>query len=824
MGNNRACYEPGKIYTGVVSGCEHGDQLYHVSLDGGDTIHNCLWAAGMFSGLFGFKTTFYPPLGTRVSVLAGQPSFIISTLPSARRDPSGGEERIMTSTGKGRGGFNGNSNTRAGRFHTPPSDMLEGEFEIGNEIGVAIQFLTNLISLKGSERAKVEVHLLNDMVRIVSDTFKHFNAFGDHQIYNDGGLNVRWDGTSRDWEALGIANSKSKKTNIEGKKVKFDDDLYWSGRWRYSQFVGFLGDFVHTFVTDPQTAMSNIGASATNRAAKSRLWMGSDGTLLAQSVTEIALERVCRIVTPNENKRWDDPEGLKKSAWKKMVESSKQFTKVWDYGKGYKDIYQASFQLREYARWLSNYHSYARFHQYENATDGDPEWKVGGESDVQHEWTGKEPEVESVNKHLGTPSFDTYACIRIMRDGSIISWDGYGSACSMTRGLVQVSSTRHLEFSAAGDIRMTAGNDIYLKARRHIEITAVVGGIVTKARTMWKALCEWGTIWLKSDAVDPDKETPPTPDDPDNDPKPEVHSAAILLDASKGRTIINGNRKILMQCYGAPDSDTATDDSASVVIQSKQQDVRSVGQRHAVLKSQSNVATVDGVKGVVLFGPKLNSNAYVFDVSGKFTVKGGTVNAISVRAKSVAGTNKVAGPTPVAWVKKGGSPGYHEHGNHVSIPTDKDTPEFASSGDVEPLTLYKDVKLKYKTGFTKDNEEGPTWKFGIDDYDWTYNDSYNLTNGSSEIRIQPLAQQRIVFDSTLSAFYDTWTFATADKLKSGPRTEQDYPYPGLNAKQLTHDSEAEELHKPSAKNHSEFDPSIKTNLTASSIVFKFLKK
>jgi hypothetical protein len=824
VGNNRACVEPGKIYTGQVSTCLHGDQLYHVAIDGGGMLENCLWAAGMFSGLFGFKTTFYPPVGTRVSILAGNPSFIISTLPSGRRDSTGGEERIMTSTGEGRGGFDGGSKTRAGRFHTPPMDMLEGEFEIGNEVGVAIQFLSNLIAIKGSERAKIEAHLLDDMVRIVSDTFKHFNAFGDYQIYNDGGLNMRWDGTSREWEGLGLSDESSQKADISNRKVNFTDDLYSTGRWRFSQFVGFLGDFIHTFVSDPQVALSNIGDSASPRAGKSRVWMGNDGTILAQSVTEIALERVCRIVVPVEKKRWDDPDGLKKSAWKNMVNSGKQFTKVWNYGSNYKDVYKASFQLREYARWLSHYHSYARFHQYATASSGSPEWEVGGESDVNHSWTNREPDVEQTNQHLGPAYLDAYACIRIMRDGAILCWDGYGSAISMVRGMVQVSSTRHLDFQAAGDIRLVAGNDIYIKARRHVEITAIVGGIIAKSRTMWKALCEWGSIWLKSDAVDPEKESPPSPDDPQNDPEPEIHDAAIILDTSRGKTIVNSKRKVLVQCYGQPDSDDLSDTSASVIIQSKQQDVRGIGKRCAMIKAETKLCTVEGRKGIAIWGPKVNLNASVFDINKQFTYKNGTLNAIKIRANVIGAQSRLAGPLPVAWVDRNQlRPGYHRHGNHVSQPSGSDTPQFATGTDTEPGDTYKGLNITYRSGFTQDGEEGPIWNFNINDYDWKqYNDSFG--NTGTDDMIQSLAQQRINFDDTLSGYYSDWSFSSIDKLKNGPRTESDTPFPGANGKHLTHESGQDPLHTPTSKTHAEFAPDIKTDLKSTSITFKFLKK
>lgn len=365
-----------------------------------------------------------------------------------------------------------------------------------------------------------------------------------------------------------------------------------------------------------------------------------------------------------------------------------------------------------------------------------------------------------------------------------------------------------------------------MKARRHVEITASVGAIITKARTAWKALCEWGTIWLKSDAVDPKKEAIPTPDDVVNDPKPEVHSAAIILDSSKGRTIVSGKRKILVQCYGTPDSaEDLTDDTASVVIQSRHQDTRLVGNRLALLKAESKFATVEGSLGVVLKGPKLLSNASIFDINQQFTIKSGVVNTIKIRAAGISATARLAGPTPVAWVSKQLKPGYHRHGNHVSEIEGSDTAELATSGDIQLRSEYDQIKLKYKSGFDSDNsEEGPTWKFSIEDYDWTYNDSYGLTNGKKEVRIQPLAQQRIVFDTSLNSYYTDWDFAAIDKLKEAPRTDQVFPYPGRSINHEVHIGTAEPLHAPSEKLHNEFSPNIKTALTRAPMTIKFLKK
>lgn len=777
----RAIFETGKLYTGIITSALHADQVYDVEVDGIEQPIQCIWGAGMFSAFLGFKTSWLPTVGTRVAVLGGSPAIIIKTLPNDPPDILSGENAILTGTAEDQSSLKDGEN-RAGKFHTIPNDLLEGEFEISNTIGVAIRFLTTLIQLKGSERAKVEAHLLDDMVRIVSDTFKHFTCFGDYQIYNDGGLNVRWDGTSREHEAWGNNNPNEPRLDLDNNEVTFDEDLTKSGRWRFTQFIGFCGDFIHEFVTDPGGVLNDIG---TKRAGKSRFWRGNDGTMLMQSVTEIAIERVVRIPVPLERKRWDDPEGVLKKNWQQMVDTSKEFTRVWNFGANNKDIHKATYLLRSYARWLSCYHSYARFHQYEQESS---EWEIPDESEINHSWKNKEHDVERANPEL-PDNYDTYACIRIMRDGAILIYDGYGSAITMSRSSVQISSPRHIELDAAGDIRMVAGNDIYLRARRNIELIATVGSFITKARTSWKALCEWGTMWLKSDAVDPNLESAPTPDDVINDPAPEVYDAAILLDTSRGRMTLNSERKLTVQCQGAvPDNATDhTDDSTSVVIQSYFQDVKAHGRRDIQLVSEganNGYVVIDSIEEILLSSPKILSSAWFVDFNNQITFRANTIHASGgFQGEWVYGNTIIRGPGPedfVTYVARTG-PGYHQHGNHIATIDDpSQEPDPASAEETSALTSWKGISIGYKSPFPTDGNRGPNFVL-YQDSTFTYEWSDVFGYGTNESRFEPLSQQRIRTDSTSSFIgnnYAEWLLSQ-DNLKSAPRTDSlETPYPG----------------------------------------------
>jgi hypothetical protein len=82
-------------------------------------------------------------------------------------------------------------------------DLLPGEEEISNNIGVALRLLTNFAQLDSGGLAKIECHLLNDMVRIVDAYFAHHHCGGDTLIWNNGRNNEESHFTSYPHEAAG---------------------------------------------------------------------------------------------------------------------------------------------------------------------------------------------------------------------------------------------------------------------------------------------------------------------------------------------------------------------------------------------------------------------------------------------------------------------------------------------------------------------------------------------------------------------------------------------------------------------------------------------
>lgn len=452
--------------------------------------YQCQWAAGIVSSLLGFRMNYLPPVNTKVVVmLTGREiNYIIGSVPEGMVRPGlPGEVQQRTATGAGAPNyaasqiFSSSVHDRAQAFnaHGPAVDLVEGELQLDNLAGVGISLLRHLASLQAGDLARVECHLMDDMVRIISDTFQHYTAFGDFKISNDGGkLNVIWQGTSHDHEAWGLLKANDAKMKL---KPKSDTTLDFSevdgesddGRWRFTQYLGELGNFIQLWVTDPVEGLGKLAAGQV-RAGKARLHVNNDGSVLVQSVADIVLEKVVAIPVPNQLKHEDDPHGDLSDG----APASLDPLKTWK-PSDQANLFEMAFQLREYARWLNNSYSLGRFRQrrldYEVPTE---QATFNKGTDVNN----REVDRAEVNKGVNNWRL-AYACIRIYRDGSIQTVDAYGNAITTTKTGVQISSASDLLLEAAGSINMVAGRDVNILARKNVNLTAVKEQIRLKAQT-----------------------------------------------------------------------------------------------------------------------------------------------------------------------------------------------------------------------------------------------------------------------------------------------------------------------------------------------------
>lgn len=490
--------KPG-IIEGVVIGNLLPNNLVQVRLQGIERPVNCVWAAAIISGLLGFKTSFIPPISTKVLVYyTGQDtSFIVGSVPSALTDPVG-QKRAITDPDvpdyQDSEVFNARKKSGVSMLasHKPPLDLAEGELLIDNLMGVGIALLRNMAALSAGDLARVETHLMNDMVRIISGMFRHHSAFGDHKIYNDGGrLNVEFNGTLYDHESYGTLNPEQPRTKMLSPDVpdlgsdSQIDGYTDEGRWRFSQYVGWLGDFINVWVSDPVQALGRL-ASDQLRGGKFRFHTNADGSCLVQSVAEICLEKVVRIPVPVRIRREDDPAGNRSDSDLRGLQHLTNWRPTGS-------LFEMAFQLREYARWLSNTWSLARFRQM------DLDFRVPTEAESPAPNPNSfQPDKHGQNKDNQDREVsswrEVYACIRILRDGSTVIVDGYGNSIMTTAVGVQISSASNLYLEAAGSVNIVAGRDINLLAQKNVGITAVKEAVRIKSEAALQMLSKVGKV------------------------------------------------------------------------------------------------------------------------------------------------------------------------------------------------------------------------------------------------------------------------------------------------------------------------------------------
>ena len=744
--------------TGIISRVHPDQEVYDVDLDQGGTLRDCMsCAGGIFAPLFGFNVSMRIPLGTKVAVIGQSPGLILGCLRSQTGDPSSAASASATTAPTDIREMTDGEVTASAVPVRPHRDMLEGEFALTNVYRVGVMLLTHFAKLQAGDRAKVECFLLDDLVRIVSDSFHHMSSFGDYKIINDGGkITVRWDGTSHEHEAWGLLQARAPKAPTAVDGVVDDQEVQETGRWRFAEFVGHLGDFIHMFVTDP---CETLGSLAQERAGKFHAHVNNDGSLLVQSVGDIVFERVTRILVPTEQKAYDHPEGNTADE-----EPSSDFLDTWRFDPN--KPWESAYHLRDYARWLNSYHAYARFLQQ------DKDWVVSSEAEAKAPMysAGEKERERAVPGILREPRV-TYSCIRIMRDGSQILLDGYGGSIMQAGGVTTISSPLDIRMEAGRNIMMLAGQDVFVKARRHLELTAVVGSFLAKARTRVAVWAEQGTILMR---------TLMTPGERGD---PEAHrfqqdKVGIVIDAPHSRVLVSAGQQVTVESKG----EELEAEEGGVEIQS-------VGEVH-VRAGQDKAVRLSG-KDVVLKAEHilLKATAWIclaardIDFGKLLLKKGGELFARVLKVETLLGKTIIHGKEMIR--------GHRKHTNHVIYSASAagiSMPDGPDENSVQPGRLRA-----MNDGAERVKRTKPVCEY------------LPRTDYPEEPVLQSLTQQiSATADHPAGLEFEQWDFSE-DDANGDDDAAHTHPYPGKGAQMTAFPSTAL-LHKPSEQAPSEFTP------------------
>lgn len=782
---DRGRLTPGEVVTGIISDYSYTEMTYSVNLRG-QTYHGVFDMTGVCSSLMGFKTTNRMAPGTPVVVLFGKPCWIIGSRPEDPPDPASFISRTMTGKGYPKALETMEGPPEEVPPHNAPEDLYQGEFEIASLTGTFIRFLMFMTSIGGSERAKVECHLLRDLVRVVSRNFEHFSSSGDFKITDDGRLGMEMNGTTYDHERWGTLDPATPKFQPNSTGMPEDLDPKETGRWRYSMLVGFLGDLFNTWFTDPAATAGKMAEDAL-RSGKARVHIGQNGSVLVQSCSDIVLERVSRIQVPIRLKHEEDPTGVLR---KEMDELDKSFLKMWSTKP--EDEHHQLFKVREYVRYLNQYQSLARIHQLAAKKQ---EWKVPTEADTPAPTAGAgEKDREQANSGL-TYWKDCYSTIRIYKDGSTLIMDAYGNATATGPYGIQHSSTRHIHLYAAGDIVQKAGGSVFISARRHVEFAANRGSLLLKARTGLRALCEAGTLWLKSDF---DPNDPYTPEE--GDPEAEVtEQQGIRIQATngEGRWISKLKTRLFVK-------------SAAAALEVVTKGGLALRVDKDLTGKISGSGTMEFLKELKIKATSCsNWFAGGWSVDGICNFTRSLCKMTRVEANVLLARFRIGGPELSGIPSSDSSCCFRPHTNHITVYTNS-------------AAINDDLSLG--DGASVDRlEDDPTvdpWKLvPKDEYTWK---NPGLDVDKPDFDFEPLAQQTLRLAEDSSNYQD-WPKMT-DRLRSAPETSSDTPWPGEGFRWKIHTSSMPALGTPASQEASSFSSSIETPLTSQSPSFKILKR
>ena len=773
----RGRFYPGEVFVGVITDYDYSQTTYSVNANN-QTIPGVQDMTGMFSALIGFKTIHRLAVGTTVAVVFGTPSYIVGTTAADPPDSASFQSRITTGTGIPDSLNKMYGTTENVPCHNHPDDLYEGEFEITNLLGTFFRFMTFMASIGSGERAKIECHLLRDLVRIISRNYS-----GDFKMFDDGRLNVEMHGTTYPHERWGQMLKNDPKFKVEGTGMPEVDPLD-TGRWRYDFLLGYLGDLFNCWFTDPPGTVGRMAEECV-RSGKARMHVGQDGNVLVQSTSEIALERVTRVLVPIRIRHEEDPDGVLKKEMDKLDQDFIKTLKMWDQG-GEANEHNTLFQIREYARYLNQYHSLARLIQQSK------DWTIPNESNTPQPTVGsfEEDRIQANNGRLYWK--DCYSTIRIFRDGSILTYDAYGNAMASGPYGIQHSSTRHISMFAAGDIILKAGGSIFQSARRHVEIAAHRGALLLKARTSLRALCESGTLWLKSD-LDPDN--PYVPED--GDPEPEaIANQGIRVQAVKSET--RWISKLKARFSVDKDGESLEFASLGGIMIDIARDL-DVNVRQAI---KMKVQDAINITAKACY----NWLAEGWLLSRVCHLKPGSSKINKLEANGILSRGPIGGPKHLGHPVPGAKGQYVPHTNHIQV--------YEPKGDFE-------LKLDDAPDLTKFDKEqyGFSWKgLSADEYGWT-NDG--MSPGKNGYNFEPLAQQTIRLSDTEN--YGDWE-RMADLLRAAPETSPDLLWPGADFQWKVSSTTAPDLQTATDKQADEFGPDTKTDLTLQLPTFKFLLK
>ena len=418
-----------------------------------------------------------------------------------------------------------------------PIDHVPGNRAWINEQGLGISILNLMLLLKATDRARLEFGILDDLVRLVSGYYQHISARGVEQIYNDGGFLTQELGISTyQWERSGfleLGKPTYKKNDTAtilkaSKTTRYDytEKEPAAARKRMQCFTGYLGDIMNLFVANPDP---NVPADTVSKQVKDQgllhTHIDSSGRMVIRSAAGISFQRADRIPIPKRIRQPWDPKGTKVEDLKGKPQGTKK-PYTFDDNRG------RSLLMRD-ANAYRNAQAYGKL---QDQTEDPADFYIPEEKEMvtpadDYDKQGKASEQFQKNKNK-------QAYFNLEDDGSIVFRDAWGSEIVMRGGSIIFSCAGQLELRTGKSIVQIAGDDVIVKAKNSIDITATEKDVRVKANVNMHLLSEGrdgngGGILLESKSTNDTSQY--------NSKGEQVVSTGITFKAEKSRVLSTGS-------------------------------------------------------------------------------------------------------------------------------------------------------------------------------------------------------------------------------------------------------------------------------------------
>ena len=476
--------------------------------------------ASVMSSMLGFKESAIPPIGSSVLCYQVKPGlcYILGIIPDQNIGIYPMPSRTIIGAGDGNNdtqnvqGYNYRSTKIQSTNNNRPTDIVEGEYSIGNELGVLIGLFQELAVLKGSELAQVQCFLFDDLVRIISHNFEHWTSMGGLKVFHDGqGLNLEYGATHIPSEGLGVASvtstpstdktpfSNTGTATVDDSKdfyaVKPNDQLQAIERLKV--FVGRLGDFVRLSLVRPtpdQPRLFGVDPSSANKdLGLFDLHLGTDGKFHIRSIKEIFIEKLNWIKVPQRVRTPEDPQGNANVSYKEKA------LYEWDTTITYNENPLGYFlQLRDYA-------AYSQDLALTNFRKQDKDFNINDEK----------PDLTQIDKvDPLTPVNYRYALtksgIYLMENGGMLFKDAFGSAIVMEGGNICHQPAKDLVLQPMRNLIGKVGQFTSIASRLDVDISSSEGGYRLKTKQAQYNYSSDSGIVLHSDSDSLSAGTPDT--------------------------------------------------------------------------------------------------------------------------------------------------------------------------------------------------------------------------------------------------------------------------------------------------------------------------